>query len=391
MPPETLSSYLRLSQFLDLESKWLDVADRGELCHRICQTVVILLHTPAAAIGLAEPQQAYRVLADVGEWSTAGLAPDSSARGGSSLVRRALASRAPQLKSRGESSVGVFPFDAGEAGQGCLQIEIDRPIFEGVEVSFLRFVASLSGIMVAGGAPPVEPAARSDATAAPPPHDEAREQVAMAVHDLRNPLSVLSGYVELLSSGSLGALGDDQRRAVDAIGRQTGIALTAIEHLLETERRHDAEAVPTALPFDLRAMFEELHETRFPHTADRIRWPGAESAFEFTTERARVLSVVQNLVGNALEHGGSGEITVECTRERTGGTELVIQVGDRGPGLEPSVRASLTDPKTPPPPGTGLHAAVSQLRALGGSLSVSDRNGGGTLIEIRVPADEKRR
>ncbi|TFH21018.1 MAG: HAMP domain-containing histidine kinase [Myxococcales bacterium] len=379
------SSYLKLAQFLDLESRWLGAPDKVELCHRICRTVVLLLDTSATAIGLVRRQTPYRLVASAGDWPQD---PIATAAAAGSLVRRACETGTPQLKSTGDDALGVFPFRVDDELRGCLHVRVDRPIFHGDEVACLRFVTSLSGIVLAGGAP----AADESLDAEQPvdsPEDAARRRVAMAVHDLRNPLAVLSGYVELLADGGRGELNDQQTAAAESMSRQVAVLGAAIEKLMELDRATTAETV-AATTFELRELFEEIARTRFPHASDRITWPGPEAVFEFDTDRDRVISIVQNLVDNALRHGGDGRVVVDCARRRR---QLLISVSDEGAGLPPELRSVFEisspipgSPSSGPASGLGLLAVAGHVRVLGGKVEVSTSAGGGAAISVQIPA-----
>ena len=270
-------------------------------------------------------------------------------------------------------------------------MRIGRPIFQGDEVAFLRFVASLAGIVLAGGSP-----VRADRAEPQPgsaevesPQDAARRRVAMAAHDLRNPLSVLNGYVDLLAEGGLGELSEPQSKAAEAMRRQVDVLARAIDRLMELDRA-EPDLGKSASTFELRTLFDELAETRFPHAAGRLTWPGPESAFEFDTDRDRLISIVQNLVDNALRHGGDGRVVVDCSRRRR---QLLIRVRDEGAGLDPAQAAALeagpharaTRP-VGPESGLGLPAVAEHVAALGGKLDVATGATGGTTITVQIPA-----
>jgi signal transduction histidine kinase len=77
-----------------------------------------------------------------------------------------------------------------------------------------------------------------------------------------------------------------------------------------------------------------------------------------------------------------------------GGSGAAIQVGDRGPGLSPEARQRLGEPFfTTRERGTGLGLALARKAALahGGALEVLDREGGGTLARLALPASRRAR
>ena len=369
---------VRLSQFLELYSRWLGSADQDELAHRIRSTVGLLLETDAVALSVSD-----------GTKPVAQPPPgDALASRRASLERKALASMTPQLQALADSSHGAFPFVAGADVRGCLHVTVPRPLFEGAEVIFLRFVAWLAGLVIASAAP-ANASQNGDSGREPQAAAEtdARRYVAMAVHDLRNPLNVISGYGGLLADGTLGQLAPEQSEAVEALNRQVAVLLGIIEQLIDFDRLSRAETSLSPSVIQLRAFFDELRERCFASTPAHVSWPGAEAGFEFTTDRRRLFAIVQNLVDNALKHGGSTEVTVACTR-RDG--RLIVSVADRGPGIPAAVRSALTDRDAcdrlrERGNGLGLFTVACYVRALGGRLDVRAPESGGALLELTLP------
>jgi signal transduction histidine kinase len=211
--------------------------------------------------------------------------------------------------------------------------------------------------------------------------------VAMAVHDLRNPLNVISGYGGLLADGTLGPLSAEQRDAVSAINRQLAGLSGLIDRLIDFDRLARAETTVSAEEFNVRALFDEIRERCFGASALPVAWPGAEAGFDFVTDRRRLFAIIQNLVDNAVKHAAGESVTVSCSR-RDG--RLEISVSDRGPGLTPGLKTALTDREAcerlrERGSGLGLYTVVCYVRALGGRLEVKSPEIGGTEIGISLP------
>jgi signal transduction histidine kinase len=99
--------------------------------------------------------------------------------------------------------------------------------------------------------------------------------------------------------------------------------------------------------------------------------------------------VLVNLVDNALKFGGAAQIQVQ----RTDNGQLAIQVLDRGPGINEQELAEVLKPfyrvessRNRETGGTGLGLAIAQQLAIamGGSLTLSNRDGGGLCAELRL-------
>jgi len=102
---------------------------------------------------------------------------------------------------------------------------------------------------------------------------------------------------------------------------------------------------------------------------------------------------LRNLLTNAATHGagdGATEVAVDVS-----GSWLEISVRDRGPGLEPAETERLFRPfyrsmhaDSVTGAGLGLAAARRLVRAMGGDLVASPRDGGGAAFTIRLPLAE---
>lgn len=107
-----------------------------------------------------------------------------------------------------------------------------------------------------------------------------------------------------------------------------------------------------------------------------------------------MVQLIDNLVDNALKHGGdAGAVEVSARRV---GNELLLAVCDRGPGVPPAVATRIFDafsrgvPGTEPSVrGTGVGLALCRAiaRAHGGELGVRGRRGGGACFELRLPVE----
>ncbi|MNF93013.1 Sensor protein RstB [compost metagenome] len=101
--------------------------------------------------------------------------------------------------------------------------------------------------------------------------------------------------------------------------------------------------------------------------------------------------VLVNLTDNALKFAGAAQLQVES---KPGGS-LSVKVMDRGPGIAEEELAHVMEPfyrvensRNRSTGGTGLGLAIAQqlALALGGSLTLSNREGGGLCAELKLPA-----
>jgi signal transduction histidine kinase len=104
----------------------------------------------------------------------------------------------------------------------------------------------------------------------------------------------------------------------------------------------------------------------------------------------RLRQVVMNLVRNACEATSEAgtNAAVGLTGACTGEDGYQVSVSDRGPGIPTANRDRLFEPFfTTRSDGTGLGLAVCYglVTAHGGTIDVSDRPGGGTIIRVDLP------
>ena len=130
--------------------------------------------------------------------------------------------------------------------------------------------------------------------------------------------------------------------------------------------------------FDEKDMNEAVNRTITPHTGD------AKAVVRFNVQRSRlsestthtVLSVVRELVVNAVRHGGATRIWIagECSDGR-----ISFSVRDDGCGFDP---ASAPGPRDG---HFGLQGIRERVRAAKGTIDISSAPGGGTKATIRIP------
>jgi len=107
-------------------------------------------------------------------------------------------------------------------------------------------------------------------------------------------------------------------------------------------------------------------------------------------------SAVENVVRNAIRYTQEGtSVDVELTSEtRAGAHEAVLRVSDSGPGVPAEALAKLFEPfyrlddaRERQTGGVGLGLAITEraVRFHGGKVAAYNRDGGGLVVEIRLP------
>ena len=216
----------------------------------------------------------------------------------------------------------------------------------------------------------------------------ARRFVADAGHELRTPLAVITGYVDLLRQASSE---DDvmQRRIFAEIQGQGERMRALIANLLFLMRLDSQE------PFDVKILdaADIVHSVMdsFRTLADdaTLKTDAAEGAYVQISEN-ELRQAVGNLVDNALKYAPGATITASV---REAGDQVVVTVADDGPGMSPDVRARAFErfargetSGSVPGSGLGLAIVARTVERAGGTVALRTEPGKGATVEMRFPA-----
>lgn len=217
---------------------------------------------------------------------------------------------------------------------------------------------------------------------------EALEQqerlLADAAHELRTPVAVMRGSVEVAAAapGGLEAHLPRIRRAADRMA-------DVVENLLARGRLEAAVDVVRAEPLRLDQLVEEVC-AEVAEGGHGVEWRLEESVVDADAALVRV--AVRNLLDNAVRHGRD-----PGAPERAGLLVTVrgpeVWVADRGPGVDPARLPELTERFSSPGGGTGIGLSLVRriAQAHRGSLTVRARPGGGAEFVLRLAPDRSRR
>jgi two-component system CheB/CheR fusion protein len=200
---------------------------------------------------------------------------------------------------------------------------------------------------------------------------------AAVAHEVRNPLAALKGSLQVLA----------RRLPDDLPGREIIPPMLArIDALNQSVKDILTYAKPSPPKLQRLSIQPLLSEVAFAARAAAgglIDIAGDSAIIHADPEMTR--AVLLNLLINACQ--ASGTKTVEVRTSVADG-RCAVSILDRGPGLPAEVREHLFEPfKTTRPGGTGLGLPIARrLTSLqGGTLSIDDRPGGGTVATVTLP------
>ena len=219
-----------------------------------------------------------------------------------------------------------------------------------------------------------------------------KDFVANASHELRSPLTVISGYLdELADDGDIGA---EWREPLADMRRQALRMREIVEDLLELSRLETTAGEAPMAPVDVPALLERLVcEAK----AAAVEAPRFELDIEqdclLRGVEGEIHSIASNLVSNAAKYTpAEGLVTIRWGRT-AGGARLAVQ--DTGIGIAPEHLPRLTErfyrvdrsrARAKGGSGLGLSIAKHGLQRHGGRLEIESMEGRGSTFTAHFPA-----
>jgi len=203
------------------------------------------------------------------------------------------------------------------------------------------------------------------------------DRLAVLVHEVRSPVAALSAIAETVSDGDL----DTELR--DELVRLVVLACRGIERIVgdvAVASIRLEEVDPSALVRDA-AVAARLRGWRVEAEIPAL------AAVTIEADALRLRQVLDNLVANAVVHGGrDGVVQLRLAVD----DRLVIEVIDSGPGIPAAELDRIFDVGVrleADAPGTGLGLAVSRaiVEAHGGALTAASSPGEGTTLIVALP------
>lgn len=215
------------------------------------------------------------------------------------------------------------------------------------------------------------------------------------VHDLRNPMMIVLGYIQMLSqdltgdNGQQGKIPQEATEYMDVIEQNVRRCKDLIESWLELSRSNQM----TLKPVNLADMIRETVENTKPLASAKsatVECSVPSSSAAILGHAVQLKRAIQNLIGNAVDalHGAAGHITVTC-RKHENQYEVIIE--DNGEGIEEKHLPHIFKPfytSKAPGQGTGLGLFITQkiIEDHHGTIDIDSTHGQGTTVRLRFPA-----
>jgi signal transduction histidine kinase len=240
--------------------------------------------------------------------------------------------------------------------------------------------------------------------------------LASAAHDLKTPLAILNGYVELLQSEKLGTINERQREVLRDMSSSGQRLQHFIQDFLSFSVLEIGEVRMRFETGDLNACLSEvcrLWSHSFQDKGLALYFLPNDKLTEFPFDSAKVQRVVSNLLENASKFTPSGGtvwlhaepnmwdrrnadqpgILSERRRQASAlPNSAKVSVADTGPGIPPEYHIEVFDdffrlPQTERQSGMGLGLAIARrlVSSMGGKIWVESEPGAGSKFSFLLP------
>lgn len=211
--------------------------------------------------------------------------------------------------------------------------------------------------------------------------------IADAGHQLRTPLTVVMGFIEVLRKGTARDP-ETEGRIYDAMTVESRRMRSLIDKLMLLARLEQTNAAETSV-FDVGVLASSVVES-FKHVpgGERLTVDAQPSAL-VTADKGEIHEAISNLIDNALKYANPSPVMVSVAS--SDGT-VTVDVQDFGPGLAADEQSRIFDrfyrgTIAGEVDGSGLGLAIVKraVERANGLVTVASRPGEGTTFEIQLP------
>jgi two-component system OmpR family sensor kinase len=228
---------------------------------------------------------------------------------------------------------------------------------------------------------------------------EARDTfIAVAAHELRNPMMPIIGQIELLSCGvragkySL----DNVQERLGKLQRTVTQYMKRAVVLLDVSRLNSGRFRLDRSRCDLAALLREIAEQfgAAAHHSGVSLAVTAPASLPGWWDRLAVEQVIDNLISNAIKYGGRTPVELTLSADAQ---SVILEIRDHGSGIAPEHRARVFErferavgySEYRSGFGVGLWVVGQLVGAMSGTVTIEDAPGGGALFIVRLPVHKE--
>jgi signal transduction histidine kinase len=237
-------------------------------------------------------------------------------------------------------------------------------------------------------------------------NEEKNEFMGIAAHDLRNPLSAIKGYSEMLLEDAqtlAQGVGPDLlpcTKELETTARQIGETAARmaemVQNLLDVNAIERGEMKLNLAPADLCPVLNDVVETQRPRSTAKqqtIHLESQAAPVMVFVDASVTVQILENLLSNAVKYSPPGkQIFVRLKQDAKG---VRVEVQDQGPGLSAEdqkklfgkfARVSAQPTGGEHSTGLGLSIVKKMVEAMNGQVWCESELGRGAAFVVQFPA-----
>jgi len=222
----------------------------------------------------------------------------------------------------------------------------------------------------------------------------------MIVHDLNNPLMILSGNIELLEMDLQDILSDHQKERLHSTLNKSHEAIDMISNLLDISKMEEGKLKLKYEEIDLNALIKEVVDSMdilARQDEKKLSSKIAPDIPRLLADRELLKRIISNLIGNALKFTPSRysiETEADYNKEDK---EVILSIRDHGQGIPEEYQGRIFDKFAQVEPnqskgrtgkGLGLTFCKMAIEAHGGKIWVKSKFGEGSTFYFTIPVKE---
>ncbi|MDX2139266.1 MAG: PAS domain S-box protein [Chloroflexota bacterium] len=220
------------------------------------------------------------------------------------------------------------------------------------------------------------------------------DMIRIAAHDLRNPLTAVNGYLDLLTFDLNGKMSLRQHDYFNMIMQSMRTMQKIVLDILSLQRIETLHETANYTPVQLNELVEELFETNRKRADDKgllYRSVLSSASLYVSGDQPQLREAIDNLISNAIKYtpeGGRVEVRLSCDN-----SQVIFAVEDTGYGIPEELqgrlfqaffRAKRPEIRAIEGTGLGLHLVKNIIERHGGNMFFSSRPGKGSTFGFKL-------
>jgi signal transduction histidine kinase len=226
------------------------------------------------------------------------------------------------------------------------------------------------------------------------PEDEDLDFIAFAAHELRGPITVIRGYLDVLNDELEDTLSGDQVELVKRLVVSANRLSSYVNNILNAsryDRRHLKVHLRESSITDIYDSINDDMQLRAVSQNRMLSVSFPDNLPTVAADRASVSEVFSNLIDNAIKYSNEGGLV--SVTAKTDGDFVKVSVEDHGIGMPSNVLSNLfhkfyrshRSRETVAGTGIGLYISKAIVESHGGKIGVRSAEGQGSTFEFSIP------